>query len=137
MPADITPKTKKGLEEALQSARNDLLSRQKTLNEERERRVVAENVAKETHKQFDDLKTRLHDAELTISWFNGYNARVQEDDVVNEPLVLTGDPEAEQRFVPKRKHCPLKTIADPFMESDRDTMSYERNRATRRHWITY
>lgn len=95
-------------------------------------------------KDIDDLKERLAVAEKDNQFMRGYIARVQEDDVVREELVLTGDPEGQTVKVPKRKHTAFPAPndyagpVDPFA----DALKYRRfEEATPkqkpRHWVTY
>lgn len=111
--------------------------------------VTADNKAlekrmDEKRKDFADLKARLLAAELVNAEMRGYITRLQEDDVVREELVTTGDPNGQQRMVPKRKH---RTFEGPNqMTNPRDrhefdeTMSrYAGQREERkpRCWVEY
>jgi chromosome segregation ATPase len=100
------------LEHSLKGA----LERQETLRKEvlheRDCKAIAEKNASETRKQFDDLKQRLHAAEMENQRLRGYVARVQEDDVVREELVVTGDPDGERQMVPKRKPMHFERPSD-------------------------
>lgn len=62
-----------------------------------------------SRKDFADLKARLLAAELVNAEMRGYISRLQEDDVVREELVTTGEPDGQQRIVPKRKHRTFDT----------------------------
>lgn len=105
----------------------------KKIAEEREKSLT------EARKQFDDLKQRLHAADTANQFMRGYLARLQEDDVVREELVETGDPDGERQMVPKRKHTPFPRPTDfTTFEGDARTMGYvERERRKPKHWITY
>lgn len=93
-------------------------------------------------KQFDDLKRRVSDAEMENQRLRGYVQRVQEDDVVREELITTGDPEGEQRMVPKRSptrfeqpsQCsPVGELDDRFYRS----LNNDEPRRKSKHWISY
>lgn len=96
---------------------------------------------KEARAQFADLKRRLYAAETSNQFMRGYLARVQEDDVVREELVATGEPGGDQQMVPKRK--PAQFLRpDDFTSPQEDRFSgyaqtYEERRRRARHWITY
>jgi chromosome segregation ATPase len=108
--------------------------------------AVAEKREKETRAQFNDLKERLVNAEATNQRMRGYISRVQEDDVVREELVAVGDPDGEQRLVPKRRGT---AFHEPAWVSDLDACkrgidelqgyrsSDARERRKPRHWVTY
>jgi len=104
-------------------------------------RDAARGEVKEVHKQFADLKERLSNAEMENQRLRGYIARVQEDDTVREELVATGDPDGEQRMVPKRKPT---LFVEPnqygTFGSDSGNTYLDRirdDRAKPKHWITY
>jgi chromosome segregation ATPase len=123
----------------------------KELEEQRSRRQAAESemrsaheAAKQARAQFADLKERLANAEAENQRMRGYIARVQEDDVVREELILVGEADGEQRLAPKRK---ATTFGAPdayqhFTASRDEEFSgmacgrIER-RGKPRHWITY
>lgn len=117
------------------------LDLRKELDQERAARKALETTLDATRVNLTDLKTRLHAAESSNQYMRGYLARVQEDDTVREELVTMGDPEGEQRMVPKRKPTTFER-PDDFTEPkrDRDFMGYQnyedRNRKPK-HWITY
>lgn len=103
----------------------------------------AQEDAKRARAEHADLKARLATAELENQRMRGYISRVQEDDVVREELVKTGDPDGALQLVPKRK----PTVFDepyPYMvagsSADR-TPGYtdyrERDRPAPKHWVTY
>lgn len=106
---------------------------------------AAEAREKETRNQFNDLKWRLHDAEVLNAQLHGYLMRIQEDDVVREELVTVGDPEGEQRMKPKRQHTDFPRFQQHRPDdtpSRQDYMRYARSAEEERprkpkHWITY
>lgn len=112
-------------------------------DDERGRRQQAEARIKETEQQFSDLKQRLLAAEQANQFMRGYLARVQEDDSVREELVTVGDPDGEQRMVPKRKSATFERPDDFTRPNDRDQfgMGYVDQMRERdhkpKHWITY
>ena len=102
---------------------------------------ILEAQIKEMHKHFADLKERLSNAEMENQRLRGYIARVQEDDTVREELITTGDPDGEQRMVPKRKPT---LFVEPnqygTFGSDSGNTYLDRirdDRAKPKHWITY
>lgn len=98
--------------------------------------AIRENV----HKQFDDLKQRLHDAEMELSKLRGYIDRVREDDIVREELITSGDPEGEQRMVPKRKMRDLFSYehAPRLYDEAQGVMGYaEHRREKPKRWVNY
>jgi hypothetical protein len=110
-------------------------------NELSRSRDAAHKDLEQTRKQFDDLKSRLYDAEMENQRLRGYVQRVQEDDTVREELVATGDPNGEQTMVPKRKSTvffpphPTTNFADV---ADSSTYSgYSRDRPKPKHWVNY
>lgn len=92
---------------------------------------------KEAEVQFEDLKMKLLAAEAINQEMRGYISRVQEDDVVREELVATGDRDAPY-LVPKRKHQAF-AILNPYEYGDgrNENALYGGAKRTRRHWITY
>lgn len=101
-----------------------------------------EETLKKSRTDFADLKVRLHAAESANQQMRGYIQRVQEDDVVREELVTTGDPQGEQRMAPKRKHTEFPRPSDlnspdagfgmsPYLDRN------DRERNKPKHWITY
>lgn len=86
-------------------------------------------------KDIDDLKERLAVSEAECQRMRGYIARVQEDDVVREELVKTGDADGECQLVPKRKPTSF-TSADPY-QMPGHVMGYRPQAPKRRHWVTY
>lgn len=126
----MTKRTKEIVETELQDERK----RNIELRNERDR---LRTLTDERQKQFDDLKTRLQTAESENQRMRGYIQRVQEDDTVREELIAVGDPQGEQRMVPKRKPTTFETPSD-YSELNRPNgMYYERDRPKPRHWITY
>lgn len=104
-------------------------------------RDQAERAYKESCEQIDDLKERLAYAESENQRMRGYIERVQEDDTVREELVKTGDPQGEERLVPKRRStifAPQFTAVPPDGRRTAD-FSFERGaiNTRRRHWVTY
>lgn len=111
------------------------LTKFRGLAAEREKQVAS------IREQFDDLKVRLQAAEIANQFMRGYLSRVQEDDVVREELITTGDPDGEQRMIPKRKPTGFPR-PDDFAEPRRPTdmggyVSYEDRNRKAKHWITY
>jgi hypothetical protein len=107
---------------------------------ERDCKAIAETDAKEARQQFADLKQRLHAAEMENQRLRGYLARVQEDDVVREELVATGDPDGERTMIPKRKPTIFDRPPDytDFQARDSMGMTYSgRDRPKPKHWINY
>lgn len=97
--------------------------------------------AKQLRSDLDEVKERLAFAEAELQRAGGYIQRVQEDDVVREELVETGDPGGEKHLLPKRKpthfsaqiyHNPQRGI-DAAMRAGNYSSSCER----RRYWVTY
>jgi len=111
----------------------------------RQARDIAEEAKKEKNEaqmQFADLKRRLHNAEILISKYQGYFLRVQEDDIVREELIETGDPDGERTLRPKRKHIDFnRDLEYPYMEmrpqSEMQYMPSEERRRHTKHWINY
>ncbi len=143
--SEVKPKTRAELEAALAESQRGMQAQIDELRRRHDkavddRRQSIEREA-ETRAQFNDLKTRLATAEADNQRMRGYIARVQEDDVVREELLTTGDPQGEQYLVPKRKLTPFHQ-PDPFTERHDGAMmadaSYGRHeRRERRHWVTY
>lgn len=91
-------------------------------------------------KRNGELKERLVKAELSVHWMRGYIARVREDDIVREELVLTGDAAGEQVQVPKRKFEPFPGNYNDVATREIDTSSWigaERPAMPRKHWVNY
>lgn len=107
----------------------------KSLADEREKMLV------EKSKSIDDLKERLAVAEAENERMRGYISRVQEDDIVREELVGTGDPNGEQILVPKRKHDKFSSPDSYNPMAGHTVMGYDdgfgRNRPKPKHWVTY
>lgn len=103
---------------------------------ERSARIDAQGIAEEKINQFNDLKTRLAQSEMENARLRGYIQRVQEDDVVREELVTTGDPEGQRQLVPKRKST-VFTQPDQFMHSRDEGLYSYRDRPQPKHWVTY
>lgn len=112
---------------------------------EHRRRRAAEEQEKETRSQFADLKERLAFSEAEVQRMGGYISRVQEDDVVRDPLVQVGDPDGAQQLVPKRKATPfhdMKFVREGAMgcAGELDFRAGAVNAGERRrprHWVTY
>lgn len=99
---------------------------------------------KQTRAEIDDLKVRLANAESECQRMRGYIDRVQEDDVVREDLIATGDPAGEQRLVPKRRpttFCARSEYSKSGLDIGDDTGVYspyrDRDRPKPKHWVTY
>lgn len=113
---------------------------------ERNRALGAElslerDTVKQKQKQFDDLKERLSNSESENQRMRGYISRVQEDDVVREELVATGDPDGEKVLVPKRKPTQFNqpnqsSNTGEFDENFTYRTDGERRRKPK-HWVTY
>lgn len=111
------------------------LKKWRGLAEEREKQLSTKT------ESISDLKTRLSAAETANQFLRGYVARVQEDDVVREEMLTTGDPDGAQQLVPKRKPTQFERPCD-FTEPTRlDDLGYFRSERDRqqqaKHWITY
>jgi hypothetical protein len=111
----------------------------------RSARDTANSVSLDLREKLDEVKERLAFAEAELQRAGGYIQRVQEDDVVREPLVETGDPEGEKQLVPKRKptHFAMMSAARPMEQVNFESggmmfrdCATERP-AKRRHWVTY
>jgi seryl-tRNA synthetase len=110
------------------------------LREQRSELAAMAAANKETSAQFDDLKERLANSETECTRMRGYIARVQEDDVVREELVATGDPGGEQRLVPKRQHAtfpPRSAYSDLSPQAGGTIYHHRNDRPPPRHWVTY
>lgn len=121
------------LQQELEASREDAKNmRVKFLEEERLGRQIKTQLA-EKEGQFKDLKRRLHESETENARLRGYVQRVQEDDVVREDLVATGDPNGHQRLVPKRRH------SLPYDQATPDDMYHNMGlgREKPKHWIEY
>lgn len=101
-----------------------------------DRAAVAEAGQKETLLEFDDLKAKLAASEAENARMRGYIQRVQEDDVVREPLIDTGDPDGEMTKVPKR--TPTTFFAGGSYAPQEGSSLYTENRTRpRKHWVNY
>lgn len=114
--------------------------------EYRQSRELAQKEIAQTREQFTDLKQRLQQAEASNQFMRGYLARVQEDDVVREELLTVGEPDGEQRFVPKRKPTGFERPDDfksppsrgsIYQNETMHNMLSGEYQKKRRHWITY
>lgn len=121
-------------------SREQLARERREIGEERDRALRSE---KQTHEQFAELKERLALSEAEVHRMQGYIARVQEDDVVREPLVKIGDPEGEQQYVPVRKSrlFPMQHYEHPHPAED-FSRRFGYGEAPQapprpRHWVTY
>jgi hypothetical protein len=115
---------------------------------DRASRTAAEAIAVRDHqaRQLADLQERLAAALSEADRMRGYIERVQEDDVVREDLVTTGDPAGEQVLEPKRRptrfarpgdHSPMGAVDDRFPERfDGRHRDGDRPRKLL-HWIRY
>ena len=121
------------------------LERNQAIKERDEARAKSRALSDEigaVRAQFDDLKTRLITSENENQRMRGYIARVQEDDVVREELVPTGDPAGEMSLVPKRKSAQFyepQPMSNTGNVDDRFSPSYHGGEPRRKakHWITY
>lgn len=102
--------------------------------------VCAKESEKQARLQFDDLKSRLHDAEMENARMRGYIARCQEDDTVREELVTVGG-EDEKQLVPKRKATSFAAPAYVSETGEPDSrFLHGFNNEPRRkpkHWVIY
>lgn len=132
-PTIISLQTELAEQKKLASDNYDSGRKWKELADAREKEV------KQVRDQFADLKKRLHDSEVEVARLNGYVARVREDDVVREELIAVGDPEGEQRMVPKRKPEYLGNHDSSIspMDSIRGYDSYGNPKPKPKHWIEY
>ena len=111
-----------------------------TASSARNEMAAAKEEAVETRKEFNDLKTRIFDSEIENSRLRGYIQRVQEDDVVREPLIATGDPEGEQVLTPKRQSVSFNPPVQMTDFADAPSHAgyyHDRPKPKMRHWITY
>lgn len=111
-----------------------------TASSARNEMAAAKEEAVETIKEFNDLKTRVFDAELENARLRGYIQRVQEDDVVREPLVETGEPGGEQMLTPKRQSTIFvrpNQMTDLAPDVGSVAYYHEPRKSKMRHWITY
>lgn len=128
---------KEGLNEGYAELNAKLIAALSNGDENRKSAEKWREFGEEKQKQFADLKKRLHDAEVENARLNGYLLRVQEDDVVREPLVKTVGPEGA-RMVPKRKHSSLENPAyDPTDFRSEDQRRYGSRDEKPKHWIAY
>jgi hypothetical protein len=115
------------------------------LREERNGAVVHVG---ELRKNLDEVKERLAFAEAENQRMRGYLERVQEDDVVREELVTVGEPDGEQRMVPKRKptvfapqsYCAGGERRISSIDTTFESMAFrdENGRPRRhKHWVIY
>jgi hypothetical protein len=91
--------------------------------------------------EIDDLKIRLAQSESENQRMRGYIERVQEDDVVREELVVTGEPGGQQQLVPKRRSTAfVQPGAYSYVAEDGAGCTIAAGRVARgnpRHWVTY
>lgn len=98
----------------------------------------AQAAEKETRKQFDDLKQRVHDLEIENATMLGYLNRVQEDDEVREELITVGEPGGEQHLTPKRKpRLHRMYTSAPSALVGTDQYHEWRERPKSKHWVNY
>lgn len=103
----------------------------------------ARNHEKLTRAQFADLKERLVNSELQDQFMRGYLTRVQEDDVVREELIQTGDMDGAIQLMPKRKPTHFPSPNNYAGEPGHDRfhgggyMDATERKAPPRHWVTY
>lgn len=100
------------------------------------RRTAEETVIK-TREHFNDLKERLHNAEMETSRLNGYMQRVREDDNVADPLVPVTDGSGTRQV---SKRWPSNGMANSYglqnAGCDYQHQAYGETKK-REHWITY
>lgn len=135
--AALKPKTRAQLEAEIVKLRDEH-------GAEHRQRCAAEAREHETRAQFADLKERLALSEAEVQRMGGYISRVQEDDVVREPLVQVGDTDGDQQLVPKRKPTrffPIQLVGQPLggqaMAADFNDYEQRRRPVPKRHWVTY
>lgn len=140
------PKTRVEIEAHIAELAQNLTNAQDAAAADRRLLKDAREREKETRAQFDDLKARLVNSELENARMRGYIARLQEDDVVREPLVQVGDVDGEQRLVPKRKPTVFREppVVSDLGDSDRVMTGIDRGwehreirPGRRQHWVTY
>lgn len=104
----------------------------------RKRAYKAEEEVAETRQQFAELKERVATLGALNAEMRGYIGRVQEDDVVREDLVQTGDLAGGESYLsPKRKH---RRFDEQLYEAKAGIMGgIYANESTRRrkHWVNY
>jgi hypothetical protein len=130
------------LTQELKAANEELEAVRKRFHEARSAQNATETSYKEVMGQFNDLKVRLQAAETANQFMRGYLARVQEDDVVREELVTTGDPTGESVLTPKRKPTVFPTPEQfTFPAARQEDFGYAAGfnapRHKPKHWITY
>jgi chromosome segregation ATPase len=131
------PKTRAMLVAELEQLRTDFVA----LRTERD---GAARHAQDLRTKVDEVKERLAFAEAELQRMHGYIQRVQEDDVVREELITVGDPEAEQRMVPKRKPTPFAGVSAAARHDCAEAPHFPGRslrdfecRERKRHWVTY
>lgn len=118
----------------------------KQVEDYRARLTLSEKHNIEQRARIDDLKVKLDSAQKGNDFMRGYVARIREDDVVREELVMTGGPD-EQRLVPKRKHTGMP-CDEVYAESSNGLLSIDKVSEMnhlrgewpgrgRKHWVTY
>lgn len=91
------------LQAALATERDKVRTLESRMYHNNQERQAADQRAVEMRGLLDDVKERLAFSEAEVQRMGGYISRVQEDDVVRDPLVQVGDPDGEQQLVPKRR----------------------------------
>lgn len=132
------------LEKANINLANQVLDLEKALSECRARLSETQERCREfkegaeaTHKQFADLKERLHNSEMECSRLNGYMSRVREDDTVREDLITVGEPGVNERLVPKRKaEMPPMMMSTAMIDENYSQNGYGITRKPK-HWVNY
>lgn len=126
------------LETAIEGVHEENRGKSKLIDES-ERKLT------EARTLFVDLKEKLYAAEVSNQFMRGYIARIQEDDIAREELLTIGDPNGEQKLVPKRKSTAFER-PDDFLDTDRPnqrigSQSFSRfgsdDRPKPRHWLRY
>lgn len=128
--------TIKSLQSTIAELTERVDQRAKALREANDAKNAAVDREKETREQFADLKKRLHNSEMEVARINGYLARVREDDTVREELLTVGEPDGQQRLVPKRKPEYLGNRQERESMHDMLIDDYGRKQKPK-HWIEY
>jgi hypothetical protein len=91
--------------------------------------------------QVERLKERMVRVERENERMRGYIERVQEDDVVREELIRTGDPAGVEDLEPKRKHTSFPSLDCPTLSVGEyrgiDIHDHQRPPSRPIHWVRY
>jgi hypothetical protein len=125
------------LEEELVQANAAVEAQMAETSKARDRAYKAEQEVAEVREQFAELKERVANLGVQNAEMRGYIGRVQEDDVVREELIQTGDMAGGDVYLrPKRKHRQFLDIAGGMAGVEAQSI-YASERSRRRHWVTY